>query len=486
MNPIADRLDKRVQRRLVMKLETPVNVPENATLTVRLKHDAIPQHNIGRLRLSFSSRPREQIGIDTSPTNPSIVAILEISPAERTPAQRLELAKYFRSEVDSPIRQADGALAEAKKNLQLFRDSFPNSMIMRELPEPRDTFVLLRGQYDRPGEKVKASLPASLPPMPAGQPLNRLGLARWMVDPSHPLTSRVWVNRAWEKFFGIGLSRTTENLGTQAEFPSHPELLDWLATEFVRLDWDMKSLQKEIVLSATYRQASKVSPSLHEQDPENRLLARGPRFRLSGEVVRDQALALSGLLVEKLGGASVRPYMPEGVWDETSKYGDLLNYTPDTGAGLHRRTLYTIWKRTAAPPTLLLFDAPNREACTVKRSRTNTPLQALALLNEFTYIEAAQKLAERMIREGGTTVESRLAQGFHLATSRQPTPSELQILVEGFRSDLDRFRGDAEATHRFTSVGGVNHNSEISAEELAAFTLAGNVLLNLDEVVTRE
>jgi len=223
--------------------------------------------------------------------------------------------------------------------------------------------------------------------------MNRLGLARWIVDPANPLTSRVWVNRAWEKFFGTGLSKTTENLGTQSEFPSHPELLDWLATEFVRLGWDMKAIQRLIVTSATYRQSSKATPALIERDPENRLLARGARFRLSGEVVRDQALAISGLLVEKVGGPAVRPYMPEGVWDETTKYGNLRNYKADQGDGLYRRTLYTIWKRTAAPPTLLLFDAPNRETCTIKRSRTNTPLQALALLNEVTYVEAARKLA---------------------------------------------------------------------------------------------
>lgn len=328
--------------------------------------------------------------------------------------------------------------------------------------------------------------------------MNRLGLARWVVDPRNPLTARVWVNRAWERFFGAGLVKTTENLGSQAEYPSHPELLDWLACEFMRPQaspavagepaqpWDMKAIQKLIVMSAAYRQSSRSTTEALQRDPENRLLARGPRFRLPGELVRDQALAVSGLLVEKIGGPSVRPYMPDGVWDETSVYGDLRNYKHDQGDGLYRRSLYTVWKRTAAPPTMLLFDAPNREICTVKRSRTNTPLQALALLNEITFVEAARKLGERMLLEGGGDVESRVAHGFRLVTGRTPSAEELRVLVDGLQLDRERLRAKPEEAAKLVAFGQSRPAANLDTIELAAYALVGNILLNLDEVVTRE
>ena len=479
-------LGKRLTRRLALRAAVAIDVPDGATITVRLKHEAIDRHNIGRFRLSTTSQPRELVKPDGSKGSPVVLAILETPQEKRTPAQRDELARHFRAEVDSPLRRADRALATARASAKSARDALPNSMVMRELPAPREAFVLIRGQYDRRGEAVAAALPAALPPLPLGQPMNRLGLARWIVDPANPLTARVWVNRAWEDGFGTGLAKTTENLGTQAEFPSHPELLDWLATEFVRVGWDMKAMRKQIVMSATYRQASKVTAALLERDPENRLMARGPRFRLAGEVVRDQALAVSGLLVEKLGGPSVRPYMPEGVWDETSKYGNLRNYKADQGDALYRRTLYTIWKRTAAPPTLLLFDAPNRETCTIKRSRTNTPLQALALLNEVTYVEAARKLAERMMLEGGPTSEGRVERGFRLSTGRGITPDERKVLLEGLAADLDRYRRDPEAAGKLVASGQSKADATLSPADLAAYTLTANILLNLDEVVTRE
>ncbi len=359
-------------------------------------------------------------------------------------------------------------------------------MVMEEMPKPRDAFLLIRGQYDNRGEKVTAGLPAVLPPMPAGEPMNRLGLARWLVSPENPLTARVWVNRAWEQCFGMGIVKTSENMGSQAEYPSHPELLDWLATEFIRRKWDVKSMMKLIVTSATYRQAAKINPRAAQIDPENRLLARGPRFRLCGEFVRDQALAVSGLLVEKIGGPSVRPYMPQGIWDETSVYGDLRNYSATPGDALYRRTMYTIWKRTAAPPTNLLFDSPTREICTVKRSRTNTPLQALAVLNEVTYVEAARKLAERMLIEGGTTSQSRIAYGFRLVAARSPRPEEVNVLADGLASDLTRFQHNPDAAKQLIASGQSKVAANLKSEELAAYTLTANVLLNLDEVLTRE
>src|SRR5207253_1771585 len=229
-------------------------------------------------------------------------------------------------------------------------------------------------------------IPASLPRLPADVPNNRLGFARWLVDPSNPLTARVAVNRYWQMYFGTGLVKTIDDFGSQGEWPTHPELLDWLATEFVRTGWNVKAMQKLIVMSATYRQASKVTPLLLSRDPENRLLARGPRLRLSAEMIRDQALAISGLLVERLGGPSVKPYQPKGLWKEL---GD-VDYTPDHGENLYRRSLYTFWKRTVAPPSMMTFDAAARETCSVRETRTNTPLQALTLMNEITYVEAGR------------------------------------------------------------------------------------------------
>ncbi len=259
-----------------------------------------------------------------------------------------------------------------------------------------------------------------LPPLPKGAPNNRLGFARWLVDPSNPLTARVAVNRFWQMYFGAGLVKTVEDFGSQGEWPSHPELLDWLATEFVRTGWDIKAMQKLIVTSATYRQSSKTTPELLQKDPENRLLARAPRLRLPAGAIRDQALAVSGLLVEQLGGPSVKPYQPAGLWKELSGQ----DYVQDKGDKLYRRSLYTFWKRSSPPPSLMNFDAAGREACVVRETRTNTPLQALDLMNDVTYLEASRKLAERVMKERRTSAEERIALAFRLATARPPTPRE--------------------------------------------------------------
>ena len=499
---------KRDPRKAMFVTAAPLTVPENAMLRVTLRHDSIAAHNIGRFRLSASSLPPSAVKLDGAKVPPSIIAALNAEPAKRTPAQRTELAKFFRENTDNPAKQAEAAVAAAKKALDDFYGSVSTTMVMEEMPQPREAHILNRGEYDKPGEAVPRALPAVFPPLPAGAPNNRLGLAKWLVSGAHPLTARVWVNREWERFFGTGLVKTTENLGSQAEWPSHPELLDWLASVFQTpragtpnaqrptsnaqladaggVGWDMKAMQKLIVTSATYRQSSRVTPELIAKDPENRLLARGPRFRLGAEALRDQALAISGLLVEKIGGPSVRPYMPEGVWDETSRYGDLRGYKPDAGEGLYRRTLYTIWKRTASPPTMMLFDSPSREICTVKRSRTNTPLQALALLNETTYIEAARVLAQRMIAEGGATPEQRIAWAFRVATCRAPRADEVKVLADGLAKRVARLKQSPDEAAKILAVGAAKADAKFSAVELAAYTGTANVLLNLDEVVTRE
>ncbi len=387
------------------------------------------------------------------------------------------------------VKGLDAEIKQARKARDAYANSMPSVMVMNESANPKPAHILIRGQYSSPGEVVTPAVPAFLPSLPAGERPNRLTFAKWLVDARHPLTSRVWVNRQWERFFGRGLVMSSDNLGVQCDPPSHPELLDWLATEFIRSGWDMKAMQKVIVMSATYRQPSKVStlpPRLLSEDPQNRLLARTPRIRLSGETIRDQALQLSGLLDLKVGGPSVRPYMPEGVWDETSVYGDLRNYKPDLKNGLYRRTFYTLWKRTAAPPTLLLFDAPSREVCTVKRSSTNTPLQALALLNEVTFVEAARVLAQRMMKEGGENPAQRIAWAFQQVTQRQPRPDELEVLQMGWNQDVTSYRQAPAEAKKLIRIGQAPVPEDLDPAEFAAFTVIANVLLNLDEVITRE
>jgi len=479
---------KKENRRAMFVLQSPVTSEQGSMLLLRLRHEAISGHNIGRFRLSSSSLPAKLVKLSGKAFSPGLKAALNIPLAQRTAAQKSELSQFFRTAVESPLRQADDALAAARNAYETFDNSLPNVMVMKEMDQPRNAFVLNRGEYDKPKDKVTAALPASLPPMPAGAPMNRLGLAKWIVSGEHPLTARVWVNRQWEKFFGTGLVKTVENFGMQAEYPSHPELLDWLATEFVRVKWDMKAMQKLIVMSASYRQSSVMKPGAAglEKDPENRLLWHGPRIRLSGEVVRDQVLALSGLLADHVGGPSVRPYMPDGVWDETSKYGDLRGYKNDTGDALYRRTMYTIWKRTAAPPTMLLFDSPTREICTVKRSRTDTPLQALAMLNEVTFVEAARALAEKMILNGGKSPGERIAWAFRRVTSRDAAPEEMQGLVAGLSRRHSKFNADPESAQKIVRFGEKKPDARVNVAELAAYTMTANVLLNLDEVVTRQ
>jgi hypothetical protein len=481
-----DGNSKKDPRRAMFVLQQPLLAPQGTTLMLRLRHEAIGGHNIGRFRISAASTPAETLKLDGDTQLAAVKGILDIPAAKRTPQQKAEIEKFFTANVDSPIKRTNDLVVAKQKSLEDAEAKLPNVMVMEEMPQPRDAFILGRGEYDKPTVKVGMGLPAVLPPLPQGAPLNRLGLAQWLVDPANPLTARVWVNRAWEKFFGYGLCKTTENLGSQAEYPVHPELLDWLAVEFMRSGWDMKALQKQLVMSQAYRQQSKVTPELVAKDPENRLLARGPRFRLAGELVRDQALSLSGLLVPKIGGDSVRPYMPEGVWDETSKYGNLRGYKADAGEGLYRRTMYTVWKRTAAPPTMLLFDSPSRELCTVKRSRTNTPLQALALLNEVTFVEAARSLAQRLMKEGGATSESRIAYGYRLVTARAPDADAKRILLAGLNQRLAEFKASPEAATKLITTGASKPDASLNPSELAAYTLTASVLLNLDRTITRD
>ena len=485
--------------RAMFLLEQPIDVPENSTITIRLVQETLGQHNIGRFRLATTSLDKGTVSIAGLQIPDSIRHLLELDPSQRSDLQKKQLQEYYLKVADGPIQQAARNLQETRKKLDAAKSSWPTVMIMQEMPKPREAFVLIRGEYDKRGPQVQAGLPKALPALQPDLPNNRLGLARWIASRTNPLTARVWVNRMWEKFMGHGLVKTTENFGSQADWPSHPELLDWLAIEWTEPTvlglvagkpihpWDIKGLQKLIVMSQAYQQSTSLvgKEKLLEADPENRWLGRGPRFRLSGEILRDQALASSGLLTKKIGGPSVKPYMPEGVWDETSVYGDLRNYKHDTDDRLYRRSLYTVWKRTAAPPTMLLFDAPNREICVVKRSRTNTPLQALSLLNEVTYVEAAKMLGLRMMQSQANTTKDKLQFGFRLVTGRTPTHEELKVLEESWQDDLQYYQENLDKAQQLLAVGQSKAPTQ-SPAELAAFTLAGNVLLNLDEVITRE
>jgi len=362
-------------------------------------------------------------------------------------------------------------------------------MVMQELPgEPRPTHVLLRGQYNLPGERVEPGVPeALLGAWPAGAPRNRLGLAQWLTKPDHPLTARVVVNRFWQQFFGQGLVKTSENFGVQGESPSHPELLDWLAREFVDSGWNVKGLLEKIVLSATYRQEAAGSAESFARDPENRLLSRGPRFRLPAELIRDQSLFVSGLLEEKQGGPPVYPYQTRDLYKNMVVAATYPGTTwPEAqGADLYRRSLYTFWKRTVPHPTMTVFDAPDREFCVVRRSNTNTPLQALTLLNDPTFAEAARKLAERAWRAGGRTADSRLAFAFRLATGREPDGPELGTLRDLLTKMRQEYSADADRARQLLAVGASPAAADIAAPELAAYTSVANVILNLDEVITK-
>lgn len=419
---------------------------------------------------------------DVNPATP----LLRVAPDKRSPAQRETLAQYWSYQNDPLYHKLDDKRRELQTEKDKLTAEIPTVSVMQEMPKPRDCYVLIRGQYDKHGPKVTAATPKFLPPIPKGYSNNRLGLAKWIVDPSNPLTARVAVNRLWERFFGTGIVATTEDFGTRAEYPSHPELLDWLATKFIRTKWNMKGIIKEMVTSATFCQSSDTRPDIAKKDSANRLLARGPRFRLPAEVIRDQALAAAGLLVEKIGGRSVRPYQPAGIWNETAAFGNLVNYKRDAGDGLYRRSLYTIWKRTAAPPEMTLFDVPSREICRVDRARTNTPLQALVLLNDVTFVEAARVFAQRMIEHGGPTARTRLDFAFQTLLARHPSAMEEKIMEDGIARRMAHYGKDPKAAKELISTGDSKPDAKISPIELAAYTVTASAMLNFDETLNTE
>ena len=402
--------------------------------------------------------------------------------AELTGAMEARLRLAFRQQHGpAGLQTAYGDLLKANRARAQFVESLPTTMVMAEMSDQRPTHVLNRGAYDQPGDRVQAAVPAVLPAWSKEQKRDRLGLAKWLTQPKHPLTTRVAVNQLWQQCFGRGLVRTAEDFGAQGEWPSHPALLDWLATEYTRLGWDTKAMLKRMVMSRTYRQSSRWTPAA-EKDPQNVLLARGPRLRLSAEMIRDQALMVSGLLHEQLGGPSVKPYQPQGLWKEIASTKD---YEQSKGTDLYRRSLYTYIKRTVTPPLMATFDASPREACLVRQARTSTPLQALALMNDVTFVEAARVFAQQALSQA-TTPDGRLRFLFERATLRKPAPSEMRILKAGLDRHRKAYEADAEAAAALIAVGETPVPAKTDATELAAFTVVAKMILNLDEVITKQ
>jgi hypothetical protein len=418
--------------------------------------------------------------------NNPVAPLLSLSPDERNPKQKEALLNHYLENVDKTYQKITTDKRNAEKQVAEASKTKITSMIMGDMNKMRATYLLERGHYQHPkkDEVIKPGVPAFLPPLPRGAPPNRLGLAQWLTRPDHPLTARVAVNRYWSLLFGKGLVKTVSDMGTQGDWPTHPKLLDWLATDFVKHGWDIKRTLKQMVMSATYRQSSRITRELFAQDRSNALLARGPRFRLQGEFVRDNALAVSGLLVRKIGGPSVKPYQPPGLWNEVSLGGN-VRFQQGKGEALYRRSMYTYWKRSAPAPTMTIFDAPTREKCLVERPRTNTPLQALATLNDPQFVEASRHLAERMMKEGGNLPKDRVAFGYQLVAARTPKALVSQILSSAFNEEFEHYKKNPEAAAKLLATGDSKRDESLNTAEHAAWTIVASMLLNLDEVITR-
>ncbi len=402
-------------------------------------------------------------------------------PVQRRDAGHLRgLVKTFEKEFPDYVT-AVGKLRAPLQERETLYSAIPRVMVMGEREKPRQTFILTKGLYNQRGDEVQAGLPSALPAVPEDAAKNRLTMARWLVDAQHPLTARVTVNRYWQLFFGTGLVKTSENLGSQGEQPSHPKLLDFLATQFQESGWDVKALHRMIVTSATYRQSAVSAAELRERDPDNRLLARGPRHRIPSWMMRDQALAVSGLLTRRMGGPPVKPYQPAGLWTEAT-FGRKV-YRKDSGENLYRRSLYTFWRRIIGPT--MFFDTAKRQTCVVRTARTNSPLHTLVTLNDITYVEAARMLAQRVIQDAEATPAARLTMAFRLATSRRPSEEELGVLVRRAESLMQHFAADEKAAKDLVNVGDAARDEEIGLAEHAAYSSVCLAILNLDETLNK-
>jgi hypothetical protein len=454
------------------KFARPLDLSPDGELRLTLRFESPhKQHTLGHFRLSVTSQ---------AAIPPQISQILAMPAEKRTPPQKDSLRDFYRSNVSTDYAMLSAPVDSAKKQIEQLETAITKTMVMDDAA-PREAHVLFRGIYDKPLDKVERGVPAALPPLPAGAPNNRLGLAKWMVDPANPLPARVMVNRYWQQFFGIGIVKTSDDFGTQGEPPTHPELLDWLAVRFISSGWNVKQIQRLILTSATYRQSSDVTTDLLDRDPQNRLLARGPRFRMSSFQIRDQALAASGLLSATIGGPPVKPYQPPGVWEEMSL--DEIKYVQDKGESLYRRSLYTFWRRTVAPT--MMFDVSPRTVCMVRPLRTNTPLQALALLNDTTYVEAARVLSQTLLESGSGDDLSRINHVFELLTERLPDEQERKILSASLARLRQQYAGRHDDAVKLVSVGETPPDPKQNVEELASWTALVNMVMNLDETITK-
>jgi hypothetical protein len=392
------------------------------------------------------------------------------------------LLEYFLARHHEPYQSALAELKRLREQENGLVNDIREIMTMKELPKPRPTFLLKRGAYDAPGDPVQPDTPSSILPFPADQPRNRLGLARWMIDRQNPLTSRVVVNRIWRMHFGRGIVASQEDFGSQGKLPTHPELLDWLAGWFMDNGWDVKALHRLIVTSATYRQSSQASRELAGRDPDNFLFARGPKHRLLAEQIRDSALAASGLLNRTIGGTSVKPYQPAGLWEQS---GTGKTYAQDKGEKLYRRSLYTFWRRTAPPPAMLTFDATSREVCSAKRETTATPLQALVLMNDPQFVEAARVLGERLLKEHPENLEARIREAFRLLTGRLPDENEISVLRQLFEEQKSFYTQESGAADKLLATGESKWDESLPRAEFAATTMLVSAIMNFDEFVVQ-
>jgi mono/diheme cytochrome c family protein len=460
---------------------TPEQLKKKATLEAEI---AALEKDINKPRPEVdAAQKRWEAGAKRDKLPRNITNLLAVEAAKRSPVQKAQLAKYYHESVSPELQAQRKQLAARRAEAKAV--PILTTPVMRELPagKKRTTRIHIRGNFLNEGKQVTPGVPALFQPLPKDAPADRLALARWLVDPANPLTARVTVNRYWEQIFGIGLVETPDDFGIRGKLPTHPRLLDWLATEFVAQKWNVKELLRVLVTSATYRQSSRVTPALLERDPDNRLFARGPRFRSSAEVIRDQALFVSGLLSAKMHGPPVRPPQPQlGL---TAAFGGNTDWKADTGEDMHRRALYTLWRRTTPYPSLVTFDAPSRNVCTVNRARTNTPLQALVTLNDPVYVEAAQALGRRMVREGGMTAEARATYGFRVCLARPPRAEELRRVVDLYQRARSEFAGNKKEAEAAATqpIGPLPAGAD--PVDLAAWAVVGNVLLNLDETFVK-
>jgi hypothetical protein len=459
-----------------------VGYPEGTELEVKLSFDSpVPRQTLARFRLAMTSSD-DLASFFSLPDN--VRALLLASGGERAAAGSTELQRYYREQFVSEAKNMVKVLNDKRNERQQFQATIPVAMIMKEMDKPRDTHLLIRGEYHNRGEKVTPGVPEAILRWPEELPRNRIGFAKWLLHPDHPLTSRVLVNHFWQQHFGTGLVKTSEDFGGQGERPSHPELLDWLATELMRSGWNMKQLHRLIVTSATYRQEATVSSIHLDKDPANRLLARFPRQRLEAESIRDVAMAFSGLLNTKIGGPSVFPYQPPGLWEQVAFEGT-KSWEQSKGADNYRRGLYVYWRRSVPYASFVTFDAPSRETCTVKRPRTNTPLQALALMNDPVYLEASRGFGLRVMQNGGATVADRVKYAFRVCLARNPTETELERMTKAFETELEHFLKKRADANQLVNIGATPPPANVDLLELAAWTVISQVLLNLDETITK-